>query len=152
LLLQISERSASHRLVTTEAILYIQLQDLFVIHIEASFIYKSELNVLTGNRPKYFKTAMCAVLGSRDEVVGIVTGYGLANRGVEVRVPVGSRIFSFPSRPDRLWDPLNLLSNVERGLFPRGKVTINLQLVLRSRKYVDLYIHFPIRLHGVVLN
>jgi hypothetical protein len=30
---------------------------------------------------------------SRDSVVGIATGYGLDDRGVEVRVPVGSRIF-----------------------------------------------------------
>jgi hypothetical protein len=38
---------------------------------------------------------------SRDSVVGIVTGYGLDNRGVGVQVPVGSRIFSSPCRPDR---------------------------------------------------
>jgi hypothetical protein len=30
---------------------------------------------------------------SRDSVVGIVTGYGLDDRGVGVGVPVGSRIF-----------------------------------------------------------
>jgi hypothetical protein len=39
---------------------------------------------------------------SRDSVVGIATSYGLDDRGVGVRVPVGSRIFSFPDRPDRL--------------------------------------------------
>jgi hypothetical protein len=32
----------------------------------------------------------------------IATSYGLDNRGVGVRVPVGSRIFSSPNRPDRL--------------------------------------------------
>jgi hypothetical protein len=32
-------------------------------------------------------------------VVGIATGYGLNDRGVRVRVAVGSRIFSTPSRP-----------------------------------------------------
>jgi hypothetical protein len=39
---------------------------------------------------------------SRDSVVGIATTYGLDDRGVGVRVPVGSRIFSSRNRPDRL--------------------------------------------------
>jgi hypothetical protein len=34
--------------------------------------------------------------------VGIATGYGLDDRGVGVRVPVESRIFSSSRRPDRL--------------------------------------------------
>jgi hypothetical protein len=34
--------------------------------------------------------------------VGIATNYGLDDGGIEVRVPVGSRIFSTPNRPDRL--------------------------------------------------
>jgi hypothetical protein len=34
--------------------------------------------------------------------VGIETSYGLDDRGVGVRVPVGSRIFSSPDGPDRL--------------------------------------------------
>jgi hypothetical protein len=36
---------------------------------------------------------------SRDSAVGIANGYGLDDRGVRVRVPVGSRIFSISSRP-----------------------------------------------------
>jgi hypothetical protein len=44
---------------------------------------------------------------SLDSVVGIATGYGLD--------AVGSRIFSSPRRPDRLWGPLNLLSSEYRG-------------------------------------
>jgi hypothetical protein len=39
---------------------------------------------------------------SRDSAVGIVIGYGMDDRGVTVRVPVGSRMFSSPHRPDRL--------------------------------------------------
>jgi hypothetical protein len=35
-------------------------------------------------------------------MVGIATSYGLDHRGVGVRVPVGSRIFSSQNRPDRL--------------------------------------------------
>jgi hypothetical protein len=58
---------------------------------------------------------------SRDSVVGIATSYGLDDRAVGVRVPVVSRIFSSPRRPDRLLGPRNLLSNVYRGLFPRGR-------------------------------
>jgi hypothetical protein len=44
---------------------------------------------------------------SRDSSVGITTGYGMDDRGVGVRVPVGIRIFSFPRRPDQLWGSPN---------------------------------------------
>jgi hypothetical protein len=57
-----------------------------------------------------------------DSVVGIATGYEMKDRGVGVRILVGSRIFSSPRRPDRPWGPLSLLSNEYRGLFPGGKV------------------------------
>jgi hypothetical protein len=51
---------------------------------------------------------------SRDGVVGIATGYELDDRGVGVRFPVGSRIFTSTRRPDQLWGP----PNGYRGLFP----------------------------------
>jgi hypothetical protein len=41
-------------------------------------------------------------LGSQDSSVGIAIGYGLNDRGVGVRVPVGSLISSSPRRPDGL--------------------------------------------------
>jgi hypothetical protein len=55
---------------------------------------------------------------SRDSAVGIATGYGLDDGGVGVRVPIGLRIFTSPSRPDRLWGPPNLLFKGYRELFP----------------------------------
>jgi hypothetical protein len=77
---------------------------------------------------------------SRDSSVGIATGYGLNSRGVEVRVPVGARIFSSPRRSDRIWDPPTLLPNGYWGPFLRGlngrrvKLSTHLQLMPRSRK------------------
>jgi hypothetical protein len=57
---------------------------------------------------------------SRGRAVGIATDYGLDDREVGVRVSVGSRNFTCPYAPDRLWDPNNLLSNEYPGIFPRG--------------------------------
>jgi hypothetical protein len=54
-------------------------------------------------------------------VVDIATSYGLDGREVGVQVPVGSRIFSSPRRPYRLWGPPNLLSNGYGGHSPRSK-------------------------------
>jgi hypothetical protein len=49
----------------------------------------------------------------------------------------------------------SLLSNDYRGPFPGGgtgvKLTTRLKLVPRSR-IVYLYVHYPVRLHGEVLN
>jgi hypothetical protein len=49
------------------------------------------------------------------------TGYGLDDRGSGVRVQVGTRIFSSPRCPARLWGPLSVLSNGYWGPFPWGK-------------------------------
>jgi hypothetical protein len=53
-------------------------------------------------------------LGGGASAVGIATGYRPHGREVGVRIPVGSRIFTSPYRPDRLW---GLLCS-----FPEGKV------------------------------
>jgi hypothetical protein len=77
---------------------------------------------------------------SRVSVVGIVTSYGLHDRGVGVRVPVGSRISSSPRHLDQLWGPPNLLSSGYQGALSSGvkrpgrELTTHIQLLLRSRK------------------
>jgi hypothetical protein len=68
----------------------------------------------------------------------------------------GKRFFSIPQRPDQIWGPSSLLFNGHGGYFSgvkrRGvKLTIHLHLMPRSRM-VKLHLHYPIRLHGVVLN
>jgi hypothetical protein len=86
-------------------------------------------------------------LRRRDGAVGIATVYGPDNRGVGVRVPVVSRIFSSPRRPNRLWGPPNLLSNWYRGSSGQGvKLTTHLKLELRSRKcgYIHPLLHTPL--------
>jgi hypothetical protein len=78
-------------------------------------------------------------------VVGIATSYRLDGRGIGVRVPVGSRIFSSPHRPERLCGPPNLLSNGYQGFFPLGlsargvKLPTHLQLVPRSSEYISIH-------------
>jgi hypothetical protein len=75
-----------------------------------------------------------------------VTGYGLDDRGVGVRVPVGSRIFSSPRRPERLRSTQPPIQWVPGALSPGVK---------RQGREAD---HSPpasveaLRLHGVVLN
>jgi hypothetical protein len=83
------------------------------------------------------------IVRSPDSAVGIATGYGLDG----VRVPVGSRIFSSPRRPDRLWGRPNLLSN-GGGSFPGGKAAGTWSSPLSSsycqgQENVDVYIRSP---------
>jgi hypothetical protein len=64
-----------------------------------------------------------AIYNSRspDSAVGIATGRELDDRGVEVRVPLGSRIFSHPCRPHRLWGPPPTYPMGTGGSFSCGK-------------------------------
>jgi hypothetical protein len=48
------------------------------------------------------RVCMCIYIMNWNGVVGTATGYGLDDRGIGVRVPVGSRIFTSQCRPDRL--------------------------------------------------
>jgi hypothetical protein len=87
---------------------------------------------------KFIKLRKCKI--SRDSSVSTATGYGLDDTGLGVRVPVESRIFSSPRRPNQLWGPPNIVPNGYRGHFARRysgrcvKLTTHLKLVSKSRK------------------
>jgi hypothetical protein len=61
------------------------------------------------------------MLRSRDSVVSIATGYELDDRGVGVRVPVGSRIFTSPIVQNGSGDHLTSYTMGTGGSFPGGK-------------------------------
>jgi hypothetical protein len=61
------------------------------------------------------------MLPSRGIVVGVATAYRLDDRGVQARIPIGSRIFTSLYRPDRPWGPHDLLSDGYWETFPRTK-------------------------------
>jgi hypothetical protein len=81
--------------------------------------------------------------------VGIATGYGVDDLGVEIRVPVGSRIFFKSSRPF-LWPAQPPIQCVPGALSPGVKrpgreADIHLQLVSRSTKGGSIHplLHAP---------
>jgi hypothetical protein len=79
-----------------------------------TFFFKS-LCILNFNR---YQTS----LGNGDSSFGIAVAYGLDDRGVAVRVLVGSRIFSPLQYPGRFWGTPNFLVNGYQGtLSPRVK-------------------------------
>jgi hypothetical protein len=113
-------------------------------------------NINTSFIPKFISLTVLSIIlikhssahslgKSWDSAVSIANGYGLDDRGVGVWVPVGSRIFTSPCRPDQLRGTPSLLSNEYQGLFPREsssqgvKLTTHLQLVSRSRKCGSTY-------------
>jgi hypothetical protein len=90
---------------------------------------------------------------SHGSAVG-TSGCILDGRRTGVRVPVGQRLFTSPYR---FWGPPRLLSEGYKGSFFGSKaagewicpLTTN---YCRDQENLDLYIHFPILFHGVVLS
>jgi hypothetical protein len=105
--------SSSERLLTALSILN-----------ETSSIYCAQLSkfhLRTGTEPSFRSIVWMMSRIMIISIVGIATAFGLVDRGVEVRVPVGSRILTSPYCPDRLWGPTNLLSSGYWASFPGGK-------------------------------
>jgi hypothetical protein len=90
--------------------------------------------------------------------VGIESRYGLDDRGVGVPVPVGSKTFTSPYRPDRLWGPTQppiqwVPVVISLGVKRSGYEADHLPPAIAGVKKTWIYTFTPlIRLHGVVLN
>jgi hypothetical protein len=90
-----------------------------------------------------------------NNVVGIVTGYGLVDGGFGVQVLVGSRIFSVssrralgPTQPPIEW----VLGAFSPGVKRQGREADHSPPTGAEVKKMWIYTPTPIHLHGVVLN
>jgi hypothetical protein len=93
---------------------------------------------------------------SRDSSVVIALGYGLDNRGSRVRFPVGAGNFSLHHRVQSgsgahpapiQWVPGALSLGVK---WPGNEADHSFPSSAEVKDFVELYLHSPIRLHGVV--
>jgi hypothetical protein len=85
--------------------------------------------------------------------VGIATDCEMDGRGSTPGT--GKRFLSSPQRPDRLWGPPNPLSNGYRGAISPGVKRQGSKADHSSQsrsRVMELYLHSPMRLHGVMLN
>jgi hypothetical protein len=92
------------------------------------------------------------ILMSRDSPVGIVTGYGLDNQEVGVRVPVGSRIFTLHVVQTSSGVHPTSYTMSTGGCCPGVKRPGRDASHSPPTSAEVKKIHSPIRLHGVVLN
>jgi hypothetical protein len=121
-----------------------------ILYVTVSFVIVSINRSHTILKTRLLFLQQVYLYRGRDSSVGIATGYRLDDRGVGVQVPVVSRIFSCPHRPDRLWGTPGLLSNGYWGALsqvvkrPRREGDHS-QLVPRSRKCESVrpLIHTP---------
>jgi hypothetical protein len=117
--------------------------------------------------PPYVFTSWCSIkqgtsfhwvisLKSRDSSVGIALGYGLDDLGSRARFPVGAGNLSLHHRVQNgsgahpvQWAPGALSLGVKRS---GREADHSLPSSAEVKECVDLYLHSPIRLHGVVLS
>jgi hypothetical protein len=91
-----------------------------------------------------------------DSSVGIATGYGVVDRG-SVRLPAGAGNFFLRYRVQNGSEahPASYPMGTE-GSFPRikrpGREANFASIKCRGQECLKLYLHSPIRLHGVVLS
>jgi hypothetical protein len=98
------------------------LSQINPVHTILSYLSMIHINVTlppTSNNSWWFFPSTARFRG-RDSAIGIATGYGLDDRGVGDQVPLRSRMFSPPRRPDRLWGHTTYYPIGTGGYFPRG--------------------------------
>jgi hypothetical protein len=85
--------------------------------------------------------------------VGIALGYGLDDRGSRVRFPAGTGNFSLHHRVQNGSGahPASYPMGT-RGCFPEGEADHSPPSSAEVKEWVELYLHSPIRLHGVVFS
>jgi hypothetical protein len=118
----------------------------------------SSVSVLTYVKLKsimFYFSILLHCIQAGNSIVGIATGYGLEDWGVGVWVPVGQEFSllhvlqtGYGAHPASY--PMGT-----GGSFPRGKAVGAWNWPLTSswgQENVDLCIHSPIHLHGIVLN
>jgi hypothetical protein len=95
---------------------------------------------------------------SRDDSVGIALGYGLDDWGSRVRFPAGAENFSLHHRVQNEsgTHPASYPMGT-RGSFPGVKqpgreANHSPPPSAKVKEYVELYLHSPIHLHGVMLS
>jgi hypothetical protein len=93
-----------------------------------------------------------------DGAVGIASSYGLHGRRDGIRVPVGEdfsplHVVQTSSGAHPASYKMSTGENSFSGVKRLGSdAEYSLPTSAEVKIYVDLYIHFPVRLHGVVLN
>jgi hypothetical protein len=91
----------------------------------------------------------CLITESRDSTLGTAMSYGLDGGS---SIPGRGNILLFSIAPRPALGPTKLSTQWVPGALPPGiKLTTHLYLVLRLRM-VELYLHSPICIQGVVLN
>jgi hypothetical protein len=95
---------------------------------------------------------------SASSSVGIALGYGMDDRGSRVRFPAGAGNFSLHHRVQngsgahRTSYPMGTKGTSLGVKRPRGEADHSPPSSAEVKEWVKLYLHSPIRLHGVVLS
>jgi hypothetical protein len=105
-------------------------------------------NILSTNVRK-LDTSYC-LKKSRDSSVGTALVYGLDDRGSRVRFPVGAGNFSFATASRTALEPTQ--TPIRWVKWPGREDDHSSSSSAEIKELVELYLHSPIRFHGVVLS